>query len=186
MDSYLGGRNWRRDAAERAPFHMSRPDPERSWVHLIEVPVPLFIDLHVWLADVYRELQLVEVGAEDGLLIPPRLRELAVALHVDMARPRDFVVEQLESAAEQGNDLTDVWLDLLPDAAHVMARMVVLCDEVAECSRSGLMLTGPPTPTMEHALRWMAREFIGQLEIGRPPQPYPATVPSTRWHLASS
>jgi hypothetical protein len=48
------------------------------------------------------------------------------------------------------------------------------------------MLTGPPTPTMEHALRWMAREFIGQLEIGRPPQPYPATVPSTRWHLASS
>jgi len=95
-------------------------------------------------------------------------------------------VEQLDSAAEQGYERTDVWLDLLPDAPHVMARMVVLCDEVAECSRSGLMLTGPPTPTMEHALRWMAREFIGQLEIGRPPQPYPATVPSTRWHLASS
>ena len=186
VDSYLGVQHQGRGAVGVAPFQMSRPDPERSWVHLIEVPVALFLELHVWLADVYRELQLVEVGAGEGLLIPPRLRELAVALHVDVARPRDFAAEQLESASEHGYELTDVWLDLLPEAVQVMARLVVLCDEVAECSRSGLMLTGPPTPSMEHALRWMAREFIGQLEIGRPPRPYAAVVPAAVWHLVSS
>lgn len=183
MDSYLGDRSGdgRRGAA---PFPMSRPDPHRSWVHLLDVPVPLFLDVYVWLADVHRELQLVEVGAADGLVIPDRLRDLAIALHVDMARPRDFVAEQLESAASLGLEVTDVWLDLLPEAVADMARLVVLCDEVAECSRAGLMLTGPPTPAMEHALRWLARELIGQLEIGRPPRGFPGVAPAT-WRLTS-
>ena len=176
MDSYLGDRRGGRSADRLAPYPMSRPDPARSWVHLLDVPVLLFVDVYVWLADVYRELQLVEVGAEDGLLIPPRLRELATALHVDMARPRDFVVEQLEAALAQDLPVTDVWLDLLPDAATDMARLVVLCDEVAECSKNGLMLTGPPTVAMERALRWLARELIGQLEIGRPPRAFPDTA----------
>jgi hypothetical protein len=157
-------------------------DQNRRWVHLLDVPVEPLLGAHLWLAGVFQELRGVTEELSQGAAVAPRLQDLAVMLEHALRRQRAFLVEQLEAAANQGEGVTDLWLDLRPDSVNEIVRFVVICDEIRECCEAGLLETPAPGDVAEWLLRWVARELIGQLELGRPPRSYvqPPWLATTR------
>ncbi len=144
---------------------------ERRWVHLLDVPVEPLLSAHLWLLGVNKEMHGIQGALGQGTPVSPRLLELAAMLEQDVDRPRNFLVEQLEAAQERGQVLAELWLDLNADAVGSLTRLIVTCDEIQECCNQGLLETPAPQPVAMWAMRWMVRELMAQLELGRPPRP---------------
>lgn len=147
------------------------PPDERRVVKLLAAPVVPLVQIQAWLDDTFRELRLVErSGSDQG--VPPRLRSLAGNLHDIIDRARSILARQVAEAAAGGQDVADLEFDVGPRAVAEVARLLVILDEIDEHSRAGGLLTPPRTPEMVGVLRWIGREVVGQIEVGRAPRPF--------------
>jgi hypothetical protein len=152
---------------------LSDAQPRRP-VTLLGAPVAAFAATQMWLDDLFQELQLLAIGEDQGLEMPPELVRLGGQVRAMIERPRVILSEQIAAAAAGGRDAVDLTVELGAMAVPHVARMMLLLDELDEQCRSGVLLTAPRAPEVYAALRWLAREIVGQLEVGRAPRPYAA------------
>lgn len=148
------------------------PEQPRRPVALFGAPVAAFAATQMWLDDLFHELQLLAIGEEQGLELPPQLMRLGDQIRALIERPRLVLYEQVAAATAGGREAVDLTVELGPRAVPHMARTMLLLDELDEHCRAGVLLTPPRSPEVDAALRWLAREIVGQLEVGRAPRPF--------------
>lgn len=140
---------------------------ERKPIVLMAAPVAVLAGLNDWLMSLFDALENI-----DATTVPPRLLELGDALKVLIERPRLILADQVEDAEEDDVELIDLHVDLGIESATRIARMMLILDELDEWSRTGRLDHTPRTPEQAAVLRWIGREIIGQVEIGRAPRPF--------------
>jgi hypothetical protein len=150
---------------------LSEAQPRRP-VELLGASVAAFAATQMWLDDLFQELQLLAIGEDRGLQMPPELVRLGAQIRALIERPRLILSGQIAAAAADGREVVDLTVELGPLAVPHVARMMLLLDELDEQCRSGVLLTAPRSPDVYASLRWLAREIVGQLEVGRAPRPY--------------
>ncbi|HVX16481.1 MAG TPA: hypothetical protein VHA73_00480 [Acidimicrobiales bacterium] len=140
---------------------------DRRPVLLVDAPIEVLADLNEWFATVFGALEKI-----DATQVPRRLVELGDALEELIERPRFVLGGQVVQAEAAHADNADLQLDVGIEAATRIARMMLILDELDEWCRSGHLAAPPRTADQVWVLRWIGREIIGQIEIGRQPRPF--------------
>lgn len=140
---------------------------QRRPVVLAAAPVGVLVGLDDWLGSLFDALEHIDTAT-----VPPRLVQLGDALKVLIERPRLILADQVEEADDDDAEVIDLNVDLGLESATRIARMMLILDELDEWSRAGRLDHTPRTPEQVAVLRWIGREIIGQIEIGRAPRPF--------------
>jgi GAF domain-containing protein/anti-sigma regulatory factor (Ser/Thr protein kinase) len=173
-----------REAEPAAATFSERSSYPLRPVRLIAVPARLLKASEDHFDDLFRELQMAELGREERKAAPTgpsplevgsRLTQLADMVRPRVARMREPVRRALWEAAHRGDRLVD--LNILADAGapSVFDMSEELLSLAAKAARLGLLLTEPPPPEVISWRRWLRAEIEGQVR-GQPPRacPFPA------------
>jgi hypothetical protein len=123
-------------------------------------------DADIYISDVLRELQLIELGLDQGIVVPNRLRQLALDLLPMLRWARDLVAHAV-IGAEDG-PVADLQIQLRADAADSVVRLMGLVAELQFFARQGSLFVEPSEEVLG-LLEWFVSESIGQLD-GEAPQ----------------
>lgn len=143
--------------------------PDLRTVRLSGVPRSTLRDADIYISDVLRELQLIEVGLDQGIIVPNRLRQLALDLLPMLTWARDLV----DRATVDGEDeatIADFTIEVPAGASDDVVRLIGLVAELQFFARQGSLFAEPGDEVLA-LLEWFASESIGQLG-GEAPQPY--------------
>jgi len=137
-------------------------------VHLHDVPVRLVLYSAANTDELVRELQTTDFAAAGA-------SELAVEgerLSQQTAAQREPLRAAARAALQARHHTIDVELRVPPGQVAVLCRFVGLTDRVEHLCRTGVLLSGAPTPEVTTFRRWFVDEVARQVG-GRPPTPCP-------------
>jgi len=120
----------------------------------------------IYISDVLRELQLIQLGLEQGIVVPNRLRQLALDLPPMLTWARDLVAHAVIDAEDGA--VADLRIQLREDASEAVVRLMGLVAELQYFARQGSLFV-QPTDEVVGMLEWLVSESIGQLG-GEAPQ----------------
>ncbi|HEX2039881.1 MAG TPA: SpoIIE family protein phosphatase [Acidimicrobiales bacterium] len=157
---------------------LSVPQPfEIVEVELRDVPSLVVVQSSEYLDELLRELELVRLGARQGVTgvaYPHRLLVLVDRILSYWAGSRDETRHQAEAALREGRSTVDLHLALPRVAAMIAEQFVALLDEIEEFSAKGRLLTVPPRDELRRFQRWFCEETAAQLRGQRGPSSYVA------------
>ncbi len=133
-------------------------------VHLQGVPVRLVLFSAANLDDLVREVQTTDFEAGEA-------RELAVLadrLAQETAGQREPLRAAARAAVQTRTRMIDVELQVPPGQVGVLSRFVGLTDQVEHLCRTGVLISGPPTPEITAFRRWFIDE-LGRQVAGTAP-----------------
>lgn len=142
---------------------------ELAVIAIPEVPATAFLHHDEHVSDVVRELQLIQVGRDDGSTageLPPRLCELIPELLSAFSHARDSSRRQAEEARMRGDDTFTLEVTLPRASADTVATLGDLLEEVDDYARSGDLLTLPASDEVVALRRWLVAQVTA-----RHPQP---------------
>lgn len=139
-------------------------------VRLVGMPVPLLAESARQLADLRREVQMMDLsGSDQGDL--GRVVQTGRPLVADL----DFWARSerrlAEYAMSRGEDTVDLDLTVPDDMAERLDRLTTWLRRCAAKLARGRMLTLPAGPDVDSYRLWYREEILAQLN-GRPPTPY--------------
>lgn len=139
-------------------------------VRLVGMPVPLLAESARQLADLRREVQMMDLsGSDQGDL--GRVVQTGRPLVADL----DFWARSerrlAEYAMSRGEDTVDLDLTVPDDIAERLDRLTAWLRRCAAKLARGRMLTLPAGPDVDSYRLWYREEILAQLN-GRPPTPY--------------
>ena len=144
--------------------------PELLPVRLRGVPLATLSDVDIYISDVIRELQLIEVGRDQGIAAPDRISRLAADLLPLLRWARDLVVHAVIDG-DDDSDVTDLTLQVPADSVAAVTRVSDLVVELGQLARQGALFT-VPNPEVLRLVEWLATEGVNQLR-GGPADPGP-------------
>lgn len=148
-------------------------EPQLFQVELGDVPTDLLVAAKAHIDNLVRELSLVAAGA-GGAELPGPLAALVDSVLHDFAAPRDAIKRQALAAADAGQELTHLRLDLPLSAAEAGERYLAALDRADSYARTARLLTFEAPPTHKTFRRWYVTALITQLRslaAGLPPSP---------------
>jgi hypothetical protein len=154
----------RYDAGEFAPGSMLYE------VHLMGVPVPLFLAARQHHDELMREFAVLALAhQEDNSADPPELRRLVRELGVHSAAPEER--PDVEEAAAAGLPTVDLTFRVTVGILAMADRFQALMKSADEFCAQGRMLTMPRSPEVLRFASWWFGEIRGQV-AGNPPVPW--------------
>lgn len=134
-------------------------------VVLREVPVPLFWQLQRHQEEMVREFALIDIDRARGGAgaVPARLLEIVTELHGQYAQQRGVLLDELEAAADRGDETVTVRVEFPTAAADVIAAACATYEEADDFCRSGDMLTLAASPELRAFRRQLCEDIIAQL-----------------------
>lgn len=139
-------------------------------IHLLSMPVRLFIDYRQRYADLRRELHLLALAHPDDY---PLAAELAdVMLRVEQERRLSSGLESLDRAYAEGRDRADLEYWVPAATPRTMERLLHLLGRSDAFSEEHRLLTPSATPLQRELRRWYLGEFVRQ-GAGEEPHPWP-------------
>jgi hypothetical protein len=142
-------------------------------VALIDLPVALYQQMQQQHDAMMRELTLVALAPDpDHNVVPRRLISLAEQIYSsqrDAARP---FREGVAAAAERGDDIATLQLQIPFSTLRWMEDFMLLFDESDEYCRRGDLLTPPSPPEVVSLRHWLVGELLRQIRDGAPPSPF--------------
>ena len=168
-------------AEESTPPRTPAPDPALEpvalagggrRVRLVGMPVPLVAESARQLADLRREVQMMELaGSEPGDL------GRVIQTGRPLVRDLDFWARSerrlAEYATARGEDTVDMVLTVPDDIVERLDRLAGWLRRCAAKLARGRMLTLPAGPEVDAYRSWYRDEILAQLD-GRAPRPFPA------------
>ena len=145
--------------------------PDLRPIRLLGVPIATMREADIYISDVLRELQLIQLGLDQGIAVPNRLRQLALDLLPMLTGARDLVAHAIIDA-EDGS-VADLRIQLEADASDSVVRLMGLVAELQYFARQGSLFVQPSEEVIG-MLEWFVSESIGQLD-GEAPQRHDAT-----------
>jgi hypothetical protein len=144
-------------------------------VHLLEVPVQLWLQSQEQADELLREFALIAAGQDDsGHEIPTRLTELVAALNRQFGGRSGEVEDRLFAAAQAGEQVIDDLVLTVPAAAAPASQALgAMLDEADEYCRKGQDLLTLATPEQLVRFRWFYLDNVTDQVEGRPPVPWP-------------
>ena len=162
--------------------------PELVDVHLIGIPVALWLTSQEHFQDLMREFALISSAERDAAAdpaahrhaVPHRLLDLVDALMAEYGQLNTRQEEELAAAAEAGLGSLDLVYQVPPQAAQAAIELGKLMDEADEYCRQGEhLLTLATAPTNLAYRHWYIAQFVDQL-AGKEAVPWP------RWQEENS
>ncbi|HEX2039179.1 MAG TPA: SpoIIE family protein phosphatase, partial [Acidimicrobiales bacterium] len=144
-------------------------------VELHDVPSLVVVQSSEYLDELLRELELVRLGARQGVTgtaYPHRLLVLVDRILSSWSSSRDDTRRQAEVALREGRPTLDLRIALPRVAAMIAEQFVALLDEIEEFSADGRLLTVPPRDELRRFQRWFCAEAAAQLRGERGPSSY--------------
>jgi hypothetical protein len=143
-------------------------------VRLIDVSVPLYIEVRQHHDDLVQELSVLAVSAEESEgQLPPHLAELVDVLGRRYGTPTDRPDAPIDEAVAQGRSSVDLVYRVPAHVLDAADRLENLLARADELGRSGQLLAMPRSETMLTFSRWYLDEFRRQI-AGEPPRPWSA------------
>jgi len=115
----------------------------------------------IYISDVLRELQLIQLGLAQGIVVPNRLRQLALELPPMLTWARDLVAHAVIDAEDGA--VADLRIQLRADASNAVVRLMGLVAELQYFARQGSLFV-QPSDEVVGMLEWLVSESIGQLD----------------------
>ena len=144
-------------------------------VRLLGVPTELMMGNLRHLDDLVHELHIVQAGVQSGQAeLGPRLAALMGEILEAYSPARDAVRDQAEAAQGQGRPVVDIEVDLPPEAATAVPRLVDLLEQADAMCREQQLLTMAAPPEVAEMRRWTADQVVAQVARGEAPAPYPS------------
>ena len=136
-------------------------------VHLEGVPVRLVLYSAANMDELVRELQTTDLEGAAG-----ELAVLGERLAQATAAQREPLRAAARAALQARTRRIDIDLQVPPGQVTVLGRFVGLTDQVEHLCRTGVLLSGPPTPEVTTFRRWFVDE-VGRQVGGQPATPCP-------------
>jgi anti-sigma regulatory factor (Ser/Thr protein kinase) len=149
-------------------------------VHLVGVPPDLVLAHDDNLADIVRELQLMDAQIDRRgrreRLDPAKRRVMAEISDVVRANAPTWDAARLVArhAIRSGRPTVDIAVVAPRGVAAEVRRLRAAVDAAEEMSRSGELITLPAGPAVQRLRDWMEEQFIGQADEGLAPVAYDA------------
>ena len=140
--------------------------PDLRPIRLLGVSLVTMREADIYISDVLRELQLIQLGLDQGIAVPNRLRQLALDLLPMLTWARDLVAHAVIEA--QDGAVADLRIQLPADAGDSVVRLMGLIAELQFFARQGSLFVEPSDEVLG-MLEWFVSESIGQLD-GEAPQ----------------
>jgi hypothetical protein len=161
----------RDEGGPQAPAH-----EELVTVTVVGFPLRIYAAANEHMEELRREFALLTMRPpEDGVHeVPRRLLDLVAALterYTGMTASPDAA---RDIALAEGKESVDLIYQVPKSVAQAARELDVMLDEADEYCRSGehlLTLATPAEPLLFR--RWYLYQFVDQIELGAPPQPWP-------------
>lgn len=142
-------------------------------VRLRQVPVDLWTRARAHQEAVRREFDLMRASEPAGS-VPHRLLALLEDLDTRFGDVGESSRQELEAAADRGEEYADVVFEGPPAAAVAARELAAMLSEVDEFCRAGdhLMTVATP-PDLVSFREWFLDEFTRQIDRGEKPVPWP-------------
>ena len=144
--------------------------PDRMPLHLLGMPVRVFLHYRLWYDELRRELRLLGLGHDGDAPVARALTELS--LQVEHERRLAGGTSQLDEAAASGVDRVDLHYQVPVTAPATMARLRDVLLEADEFCRDQRLLTVAASAQLSALREWYLGEFVRQGR-GEPPRPWP-------------
>jgi hypothetical protein len=151
----------------------STGDEDLVDVHLVGLPMALYVRTRDHGADLMREFELLQLSDHAVHDVPGRLVSLAAELTEQFGAFTAAADAALFDAEARGAREIDLVYRVPPSAAEGARRLGALLDEADDYCRAGNeLLTLAATPEMVAFRHWFLGEFVAQA-AGCPPTPWP-------------
>lgn len=145
--------------------------PDVVEVHILGLPVDVYLEAQEHNDAVLRELSLIVESSHEGDL-PARLVELAREVEQRFARAADGGRSQVDQAIAEGRTSVDISITVPRSAWTTVARLSALLDEADHYCADGDLLTLASSPDVRFFRRWYTDQVHRQLD-GQAPTPWP-------------
>ena len=151
-------------------------EPTRHLIELGDVPTDLLVAAKAHVDNLVREFQLAATGAESGstAAIPPEMAEMIETVVNRFSEARQSIKRQAIEAADRGEAVVHLRLNLGPDAAEAGEEYLRALDEADAYCRSADLLTLETPPRHLRFRHWYVSEIVTlvrRAEAGLPAQP---------------
>jgi anti-anti-sigma factor len=141
-------------------------------VQLIDLPVAVHRRAAEHLADLRRELELMDRADNEARGLPPGLHDAARTLDFHIGDTGDALRAALDDAEERGDARVTLQLDIAPELAESAQHILDLLDQLDDHCRSGdLLITLATPPEALSYRRWFFGQFVDQA-AGKDPAPW--------------
>ena len=142
-------------------------------VALVDFPVSRYQQMQQQHDAVMRELTLIALApGSDSSAVPRRLTSLAEEILQGQGDAGLPFREGVAAAADRGDDITTLQLQIPFSTLRYMEDFMLLFDESDEYCRRGDLLTPPSPPEVVSFRHWLVGELIRQIRDGAPPSPF--------------
>jgi len=144
----------------------STPTRDRVRIHVLDVPLPLFVGFQQHFRELRREVRLLALAHASDYPLAKSLSDLFGSLERQL---RDGIgVEQIESALAQGLGSTDLVVHMPRATATTLVHFVELLDLADDFCREERLLSLARSPEQRRFQGWFLSEFVRQAN-GEPP-----------------
>jgi hypothetical protein len=148
------------------PFRQKAPTKDRVRVHILDVPLDLYVGFQHHFRELRREVRLLALAHESDYPLAKSLSDLFGSL--DRQLREGIGVEQIDSALSQGLDTTDLVVHMPHATAATLVRFVELLDMADEFCRQQRLLSLARTPEQRKFQAWFLTEFVRQAKDEAP------------------
>jgi len=155
---------------------------ELRTVRLLRIPLAVQVRSTEHFDGLMREFALISMDADregdpSSRHVPARLLDLVEELNRQYSSFTADVTAERDAAIARGESEIDLTYRVPLSVVDATRRLEVLLDEADAYCRSGQHLITLETPPESRAFReWYLSEFVGQVEQGRDPIPWPDYV----------
>jgi anti-sigma regulatory factor (Ser/Thr protein kinase) len=147
-------------------FRQKEPTKDRVRVHILDVPLELYIGFQHHFRELRREVRLLALAHESDYPLAKSLSDLFNSL--DRQLREGIGVEQIDSALSQGLETTDLVVHMPRAAASTLVRFVELLDLADEFCRQQRLLSLARTAEQRDFQTWFLTEFVRQAKGAAP------------------
>jgi anti-sigma regulatory factor (Ser/Thr protein kinase) len=142
------------------------PTRDRIRVHIIDVPLALYVGFQHHFRELRREVRLLALAHQSDYPLAKSLSDLFASLDRQL---RDGIgVEQIEAALARGQESTDLVVHMPRATAATLSRFVELLDLADEFCREERLLSLARSSQQRKFQVWFLCEFVRQAK-GEPP-----------------
>ena len=142
------------------------PTRDRIRVHILGVPLRLYVGFQHHFRELRREVRLLALAHETSYPLAKSLSDLFGSLERQL---RDGVgIEQIEAALAQGLESTDLVVHMPRSTATMLVRFVELLDMADEFCRAERLLSLARSSEQRRFQAWFLSEFVRQADGERP------------------
>lgn len=142
------------------PLRAKEPTRDRVRVHILDVPLDLYVGFQHHFRELRREVRLLALAHESDYPLAKSLSDLFDAL--DRQLREGIGVEQIDDALAQGLETTDLVVHMPRGSASTLVRFVELLDLADEFCRQQRLLSLARTPEQRQFQTWFLTEFVRQ------------------------